>query len=117
MKHNRVIYSISIIGLAVLLLMLNVTSPTDIGPFGVLLFFTTFYAVCFGVITLVFQAFRKIALGKPKFRNKDYLYTAVAAFGPIMLLMARSFGAINLWTLSLITLFLILAEFLVYKRV
>ena len=117
MKHNRVIISVSIIGLAVLLLMLNLTSPTDIGPVGVLLFFTTVYVVCFGVITLIWHAFRSVALKKTRMRSKDYLYAAVMAFGPIMLLVARSFGAISLWTVSLIVLFVILAEFLVYKRI
>ena len=117
MKHNRVILSISILGLAVLILMLFFTSPTDIGPFGVLLFFTTAYIVCFCTITLLMQAFARIAFGLKNFRNKDYLYAAVLAFGPIMLLMARSFGAINLWTISLIAIFLFLAEFLVKKRV
>lgn len=117
MKHNRVVYIISIAGLAVLLTMLNVTSPTEIGPIGVLLFFTTLYLEFFCLFSIVLQLFRQIALGKTSFRGKDYLYAAVFAFGPIMLLMARSFGAINLWTISLIILFLTLAEFLVYKRV
>ena len=117
MKHNRIIYTISIIGLAALIVMLLFTSPTDIGPFGVLLFFTTVYVDFFGIVTFLMQLFVKIAFKKQSFRNKDYLYAAVLAFGPIMLLMARSFGAINLWTIGLIAVFLSLAEFLVYKRV
>lgn len=117
MKHNRIIYSISIIGLAALILMLVLTSPTEIGPFGVLLFFTTIYICFFGLITFLMQAFFKIAFKKTTFKNKDYIYSAVLAFGPIMLLMARSFGAISLWTVSLIAVFLFLAEFLVYKRI
>ena len=117
MKHNRLIYSISILGLAALILMLTLTSPTEIGPLGVLLFFTTLYVVLFGVVTLLLRAFKRIAFKQEKVKNKDYLYAAVLAFGPIMLLMARSFGAINLWTISLIVIFLGLAEFLVYKRI
>ena len=117
MKHNRIIYSISILGLAALLLMLNITSPTEIGPLGVLLFFTTLYLVFFGALTFLLQTFIRIATGRKQLRNKDYLYAAVLAFGPIMLLMARSFGAISLWTVSLIAIFLGLAEFLVYKRI
>ena len=46
-----------------------------------------------------------------------FTYAVVLAFGPIMLLLARSFGAISLWTVSLIAIFLALAEFLVYKRI
>ena len=117
MKHNRIISVVSIVGLAALILMLELTSPTEIGPFGVLLFFTTIYVVTFGIITLLMQSFMRLAFKKETFRNKDYLYSAVLAFGPIMLLMARSFGAINLWTISLIVIFLSLAEFLVYKRI
>ena len=117
MEHNRIISTISIIGLAALILMLNITSPTEIGPFGVLLFFTTLYLTIFGVFSLIFGAFNYLAFKKPKLKKKDYLYSAVMSFGPIMLLMARSFGVVNLWTVSLVVVFLFLAEFLVAKRV
>lgn len=117
MKHNHIISLVSIAGLAVLIVMLNFTSPTEIGPLGVLLFFTTIYLVTFGLVTLLFQSFMRLAFKKETFRGKDYLFTAIFAFGPIMFLMARSFGAINLWTIGLICLFIFLAEFLVAKRI
>lgn len=117
MKHNRIIIGMTIIGLAALILMLNLTSPTEMGPSGVLLFFTTIYITIFGIFTLLTQAFLRIAVKREEFRGKDYLYSAVLSFGPIMFLMARSFGAINLWTTGLILIFLTLAEFLVYKRI
>lgn len=116
MKHNRIALISSIIGLAALFIMLNTTSPTEIGPLGVLLFFTTLYITLFGVITLIQGAFYRLAFGKTSLSGKDYLYSVVMAFGPIMVLMARSFGAINIWTIGLIVIFLALAEFLVYKR-
>lgn len=117
MKHNRFVLGLSSIGFIVLVLILNLTSPMEIGPFGVLLFFTTFYLVAFGLITLGVKVFCRLALKKETFRRKDYLYTAVAGFLPIMLLMARSFGVVNVWTVSLIGLFIILVEFFIYKRV
>ena len=117
MKDIRLMSCISIIGLAALILMLNLTSPTEIGPFGVLLFFTTLYLTIFGTTVLVMRAFYQLALGKKSFRKKDYFYAAVVAFGPIMFLMARSFNAVNLWTVSLIFIFIFLAEFLVAKRI
>ena len=117
MKHNRIIYIVGIVGLAALILMLTITSPTEIGPLGVLLFFTTLYVVFFCAISLLLGAFVRLAFKRKELKNKDYLYSAVFAFGPIMLLMARSFGAINLWTVALIVIFLSLAEFLVYKRI
>lgn len=117
MKRERIIYVISIIGLAALIIMLNFTSPTEVGPLGVLLFFTTVYITCVGLFTLLLQVFLRIAIKRKQLTNKDCLYAAVLAFGPIMLMMARSFGAINLWTIALIIVFLLLAEFLVKKRV
>ena len=117
MRYKHIAIAISIIGLAVLLIMLNLTSPTEIGPFGVLLFFTTLYLSIFGICSILIYIYRHLALRQDSLRNKDYLYAAVLAFGPIMLLMARSFGAISLWTIGLIILFVTLAEFLVAKRV
>lgn len=117
MKHNHIIYCISIIGLAALILMLNLISPTEIGPFGVLLFFTTIYIVVFGLVTFLMQAFLRLAFKKESMNNKEHLYAAVLAFGPIMFLTARSFGAISIWTTGLIVIFLFLAEFLVYKKI
>ena len=117
MKHNRIILVLGIIGLAALTLMLIITSPTEIGPLGVLLFFTTLYLVFFCAGTLLLQAFVRLAFKRKELKNKDYLYAAILAFGPIMLLMARSFGAIDLWTVALTVIFLCLAEFLVYKRI
>lgn len=116
MKHNHISATISIIGLAALILLLTLTSPTEIGPLGVLLFFTTLYVVFFGIFTALVSAYRLFAFHQKDFSNKNYLYSAVLAFGPIMLLMVRSFGAITPWTIFLIILFLALAEFLVAKR-
>ncbi len=115
-KHNRVVASFCIIGLAVLIFMLFFTSPTEIGPFGVLVFFTTVYLTVLGITVLVMRTFYRLALSREVFRRKDYMYAAVLAFGPIMLLMARSFSAVNAWTVFLIVLLIALAEFLVAKR-
>lgn len=117
MKHNRILAGISIIGLAALILMLNLSSPTEIGPIGVLLFFTTLYVSVFGVLALIMQAFLFFSMGKKNMQGKDYLYVSVFAFGPIMVLMARSFGAINPLTIGLICAFLFLTEFLIYKKI
>jgi hypothetical protein len=105
------------IGLAGLILVLNLTSPTEVGPFGVLLFFTTLFIVIFGIVSFLMSVFCRMASKKKELTGKDYLYATVITFGPIMLLMARSFGAISIWTIGLIAIFLFLVGFLVYKKV
>ena len=117
MKHDRIVSAISIISLAALVLILSFTSPTEIGPLGVLLFFTTLYIAIFGLITAIMRLFYRFAFKDDNFGKKRYLYAAILAFGPIMLLMARSFGVITPWTVSLIVVFLFLAEFLAKKRI
>ena len=116
MEHNHLISAMTLVGLVFLILMLFLTSPTDIGPLGVLLFFTTIYVVAFGLITKLMQLFTRLAFKRTTFRSKDYLYSAILAFAPIMFLMARSFGAINFLTCFLIVIFIALAEFLAVKR-
>ncbi len=116
-KHNGILAAICVAGIVAIFLMLTMTSPTAIGPFGVLLFFTILYVVVFSMATFFMKIFYSFALRRQSFRGKDYLYAAVASFGPVMILMARSFGAINAWTLTLIGLFILLTEFLVCKKV
>lgn len=116
MKHNRLFTAIILIGLVILIGMLFFTSPTDIGPVGVLVFFTTVYFVAFGLIAKLLQLFYRLALKRETFRTKDYISAAVLAFAPSMFLMTRSFGAISIWNGLLIVLFVALVEFLVYKR-
>lgn len=116
MSINRVIKAIGVLGAIILTLLLTLTSPTAIGPLGVLVFFTTLYLTIFSGFSVALEVFNRLAYKKKEMKRKDYLSAAVMAFGPIMVMMARSFGAINLWTLSLIVVFLILAEFLVYKK-
>lgn len=104
----------SLIAALVLLVMLNFTTPAGIGPLGVLVFFTTFYILMLGIAEGVVKVGAKM-LGKSVGR-KGYLYGAVIAFGPIMLLLAQSLGSMSVWTLLLTAVFVLLACFLIAKR-
>lgn len=111
---KRLIPVLSLLAAVILLVMLNFTTPTGIGPLGVLVFFTTFYVLMFGLAVGVVKIFVKL-LGKQMGR-KDYLYGVVIAFGPIMLMLAQSLGSISLLTVALTVLFVLLGCFLVSKR-
>ena len=80
-KH--LITVLSLFAAIILLLIMNFTTPTGIGPLGVLAFFTACYVLVLGVSTIVVKIFMKIS-GKQMGR-KGYLYAAIIAFGPIML--------------------------------
>lgn len=113
---NRVVTILSLSSLVVLLVMLNFTSPADIGPLGVLLFFGLAYMIFFGIALVIVQVFRKILQKKGKMSRKSHLYAAVLAFAPILLLLAQSMGSFGIFTIILVTLFVLLGCFLVNKR-
>ena len=109
---RRLIPVLSLISAVILLVMLNFTTPVGVGPLGVLVFFTTFYMLMYGLAMLIVRAFAKV-LGD-NVGKKQYLYGAVLAFGPMILLMlAPSLGVLNPAALGLMTVFVALGCFLV----
>lgn len=111
---KRLIPVLSLLSAVILLTMLNFTTPVGIGPLGVLIFFVAVYMLMFGLNFAIVKIFTK-AIGH-KVGKKSYLYSAVIAFGPIMLLLAQSLGSVNVVTVVLMIVFVILACFLISKR-
>ncbi|MBQ9019949.1 hypothetical protein IJ096_01335 [Candidatus Saccharibacteria bacterium] len=113
---NRFIMFLSLICLVILVVMMNLTTPTEIGPLGVLVFFTTVYLMVFGMMVGAMMLFRKVTMKKGKMLKKDYAYAAAIAMGPIMLLLAHSVG--TEWWLAIlgVGMFVILFCFVISKR-
>ena len=99
----------------ILLVMMNFTTPMEVGPFGVLLFFTTIYIIVFGLVTVLVQLVYRA--NKRKMDRKGRFYAAVIAFAPVMLLLVRSFGSLSVLTVGLVLVFEALMCFLVKKLV
>lgn len=114
---NRFIMLISLIALVLLMVMMNITTPTEIGPLGVLVFFTTVYVMVFGLMVGLVQIFKKMTSKRGKMGKRDYAYAAAIAMGPIMLLLAHSVG--TEWWLAIpgVTIFVVLFCFVISKRV
>lgn len=93
---------------------MNFFSPMQLGPLGVLLFFTMIYVVAFGICTFIVRIFVRL-IGKPKMQGRDYVFAAILALGPLMLLMVQSFGSLSPWTIGLVGFFEILGCFMVGK--
>jgi hypothetical protein len=119
---KKIIFAVELLSIILLVVMMNFTTPTEIGPFGVLIFFMLVYVVCLGICTCVLYWFFWV---KGVFSDKgsgvanvkkSYVYGSVVAFGPVMMLATQSFGGLNLLEVSLIVFFVIIACFLVSKR-
>lgn len=104
----------SLFAAVILLVMLNFTTPTGVGPFGVLVFFTTFYVLMFGVALGLVRFFARLV--RAQLGKKEYAYGAVVAFGPIMLMLAQSMGSMSWMTVGLTVVFVLLGCFLVSKK-
>ncbi len=105
---------LSLLAAVVLLFMMNFTTPADVGPLGVLLFFIAFYVLMFGVALCLVKILTRLS-GK-HISKKTYIYGAVIAFGPIMLMLAQSLGSMSVVTVGLTMAFVLLGCFLVSKR-
>lgn len=116
LMYMRALPIVSLSSVAILLVMLNFTTPSGIGPVGVLLFFCLVYLVMLGVMTGVVMLFRRITGKKDSVTHRDRLYGAILAFAPIMLLLAQSLGSISVLTIALVVIFVSLGCFLVAKR-
>ena len=106
---------LSFVAVVIILAMINLTTPTSVGPLGVLVFFTMIYLAIYGVVNLIVVAFMK-ANGKKNGERKNRYYAAMISFGPIMLLLVQSFGSLSIITATLIVVFVMLGCFVISKR-
>lgn len=111
-KH--LILVLSLLAAVILLVMLNFTTPADIGPFGVLVFFSACYVLMLGVALFLVKLFLRLA-GK-KMGHRGYLYAAVIAFGPIMMLLIQSLGTLTPLTIAAVVILILLVCFLIAKQ-
>ncbi len=118
----RKVLNISSAVSAILLLgMMNMLTPSEAGPLGVLVFFTLFYVICFGLARFLCQSFFDLKWkikgkkGKAPSR-KAFYFGSIIAFGPVMLLAMQSFGGVSLWEVFLVTLLVAIICFFVSKK-
>lgn len=113
---NRFIPVVSLISMAILLVLLNFTTPTSLGPVGVLIFFVLVYMIMLGVVTGAVAIFRKILGKKGEMGRKDYGCAVIIAFAPILLLVCQSLGMLNLMVVIIVAMVIFLGCFWMLKR-
>lgn len=119
---NKILFIASLISFMFLAVLLMFTTPSGVGPVGVLVFFTLCYITCLGVTVSLCNAFFRLKgqLNKKHQSNtakKSYYYGAVLAFAPVIILAMRSFGGIGLLEIGLVCFAMLVACFLVSKRI
>ena len=115
MKY-KFLASVSLLAAIFLLVMVNLTTPQSVGPFGVLVFFVMLYVVCLGVsvglVKLIFWVRSKERGGS----KKVYYYGSVLAFAPVIMVAMGSFGGVGVLEVVLVALLVFVGCFIVSKR-
>jgi hypothetical protein len=103
--------AVSIIGVVVLAILLNTTTPANAGPFGILVILITRLIAHLSSVMTVKKPF--IALS---FRQ-SYYYSTVIAAAPIMLIGLQSVGSIGVAEFLLVIVFVFIGCLYITKRI
>jgi uncharacterized membrane protein YccC len=125
---KTLITTVTIISVCLLVVLLNISTPITVGPFGILIIFIFAYLSLVGLIAYIIRfsslvVTRISATFVPRkpieelsFR-RAYYYSTVVAAGPIMLVGLMSVGSIGIYEIILIVIFIIIGCLYVSKRI
>lgn len=115
--QKKYVLFLGVLSLILMLFFLNYTSPSEIGPLGVLIFFVALYVFLFGLFYFLVCIIRAVLKGKKRSKRLDFFYSVILAFGPIILLLMRAFEIFNIGSVLIAILFVFLGCFLVKKKI
>lgn len=124
---GKIIAASTVLAGIILIIMLQTTHPSTVGPLGLLAVFFLLYVIILGGMTELLwvgsKAFqtvgRQFASKRPPGRlslRRAYYFSTVLALGPIMALAMLSIGAFGIYEMILIGVFLAVALLYVSRR-
>lgn len=120
---NKLLLMISACAAVILATMMFFTSPSKVGPVGVLVFFTTSYLFFLGLAAFVCKLFF-IIRGKMNrefvihdVEKRSFKYGLVLALAPVMLMLVGSFGGISIGEVALVAMLEVFLCFLTSRNV
>lgn len=118
----------SVVSLCLLVIMLNTTTPSTAGPFGLLAIFIFSYIVIFGAMAyliygisyLVSHLSRVVMSSRPmrslSLKRSTY-YSSVISTAPIMLVGLQSVGRVEIYQYFLVALFIVIGCLYIFKKI
>lgn len=116
--------AVAVLSLAVLL---STTTPTTIGPLGILIVFILMYITALGVLTflisggsrLIVRISRSFTVKRP-FRpltlGRAYYFSSVIALAPVMFIGLQSVGEVGFYDVALVVMFVTIACVYIARR-
>lgn len=114
--RKRFSFALCLVSLIVLLFLTLFFKPSEIGPFGVLVFFIILYVFLFSVCSFFVSLFRCIFSGKGRNKKIDVAYSVVFSFGLVLFLLILKIYEFNIAMIFGLLFFMILGCFLAKKR-
>ncbi|MDK2898904.1 MAG: hypothetical protein PWQ10_91 [Patescibacteria group bacterium] len=123
-----IISIITTISLCLLIILLNVTAPASVGPFGILAVLVCFYLLSLGLITFFLYEIGRLVHSmsilfiakKPIERlsfKQSYYYSTIIAVAPVMLVGLQSVGAFGVYGGFLVLIFIFVGCLYISKRI
>jgi Ca2+/Na+ antiporter len=123
----RIIVSTSVAAALLLVALLQTSTPSSIGPLGILLIFILIYVSVLGVLTfllfIVSKIVRKLSESFTVKRRlegltlkRSYYFSSVIALAPVLLIAMQSIGRVGVYEFLLVILFVVVACTYISKR-
>lgn len=124
---GKVIAIGSVLAVVGLLVVFQITTPSEIGPLGILLVFVLMYIAALGGLTFLILGVNRIIVkvsssylmnkkGSAMGMSKAYYFASVIALAPVMIIGMQSVGQVGIYELLLVMLFLTIACIYVARR-
>lgn len=125
---SKIVFALSVVSAIGLIILTNVSTPTSIGPLGILVFFVLLYIVFLGVISFMIYGVSKVFNllflsvgpssnpGKGLSFKRSYYFSSALAFAPIILIAQQSIGGVGFFDIVLIFIFEFFACIYISKR-
>lgn len=117
----------TVISLCLLIVLLNITTPSWSGPLGILAVFVFAYLLSLGLVTyliywcsrLISYFSRHLISKKPLLAldfKRSYYFSTILATAPIIFIGLQSVGGVGFYELSLVLIFIFIGCLYVSKR-
>lgn len=125
---HRILIATFAISLMLVIIILNVTTPIEAGPFGVLALFVFLYLMSLSLVTfflfsgsyLYARALRSLKVRRPRqslsFRQ-SYNYSTILALVPVIFIALSSVGGVGVYEVALVIIFVIFGCIYISKRI
>ena len=123
---KKIVFTTSLLSLMLIVALLNLTTPSSVGPLGILAAFIMLYAIFLGLTSFfIYGVRRTISLFSPNKKiqpsndiifRKSYYYSTAIAFAPVALIAQQSIGNVGFFEIFLILTFEIFACIYISKR-